>query len=374
MNNFKLDTKTVALSIGSAIFGAALYGLISRKGSKSGKFRKGERERKTVTVCITGAAGNIGYAFIPLVANGSVFGRNTTVNLKLLDIPVAVKKLNGIQLELEDGAYPNLGTVEVGDDPKVLFKDCDVIVFIGGVPRKEGMERKNLLKFNGGIFSEQGKALQEVGKETVRCLVVANPANTNCWILRQSAPKIPAKNFSCLTRLDENRAYTQIAKKCNTTIKEIKDIFIWGNHSKTQYPDITHATVTGKSVDSTVKNREYLQDEFVKTVQNRGGEILKETGLTSIFSAANAIKDHLKNWYLGTDNHHSQGCVSSGEYNVPKDLIFSYPVQYLGNWEYKIVEGLNQSDFCKEKIAETIKELEEEKSDYLSIPEEPAVN
>lgn len=332
---------------------------------------KTQKPSKTLRVCVTGAAGQIGYSFIPLLCNGSVFGNNTKIQLRLLDVPGAIKTLEGVVLELQDCSYSLVDDIKFGDNPREMFEGCDVVVFIGGFPRKQGMERKELLKINGGIFHDQGKALDEVAKKTVKCLVVANPANTNCLILQKYAPSIPRENFSCLTRLDQNRAVAQIALKTGSAVTDVNNIIIWGNHSATQYPDVNHAKVRGESVRNIVNDDPYLNLDFISKVQKRGAEIIQVRGGSSVFSAANAVKDHLRDWYFGTKEGTfvSMGVVSDGSYGVPEGIVFSYPVT-CENFSYKIVQGLSIDPFSAEKIRITTQELVEERNEALVIEAE----
>jgi len=325
-------------------------------------------EAASLTVCVTGSAGQIGYAFIPMLLTGSVFGPNTKIDLRLLDIVQCEDVLKGVILEIEDGAYPLLNSVSSGSDPKILFKDIDVGVFVGGFPRKPGMERKELLAINGKIFKAQGEALNEVAKPDCHVIVVANPANTNCLLLQSTCPKLPKENFSCLTRLDHNRSLSQIALKAGVHVSAVKNTIIWGNHSSTQYPDVNHGTINGKPIREVIKDEGYLNKDFIERVQKRGAEILAARKLSSVFSAANAIKDHLRDWYLGgkADEWVSMGLISHGAYNVPKDIVFSYPVHCKGKWAYEIVQGLKQDELSLEKIKITTQELEEEKKDAFT--------
>lgn len=321
---------------------------------------------KTLKVCVTGAAGQIGYAFIPLLLTGQVFGPNVRIDLRLLDIPQAEGILKGVIMEIEDGAYPLLERVSSGSDPKILFQDIDVGVFIGGFPRKPGMERKDLLQINGKIFKEQGEALNNVANPNVKCIVVANPANTNCLLLSTYASKINPKNFSALTRLDHNRAMAQIANKTGSHSNDVKNVIIWGNHSTTQYPDVNHGTVNGVPIRDAVKDDQYLNTAFVEKVQKRGGEVLEARKMSSVFSAANAAKDHLRDWHHGTKQGEwtSMAVVSDGSYNVPKGLVFSFPV-VCHDFDYHIVQGLKIDEFSQNKFNLTTEELSQEKKDAL---------
>ena len=324
--------------------------------------------QKTLKVCVTGAAGQIAYSFIPQLLTGNVFGADVLIDLRLLDIPQCVEIVNGVILEIEDCAYPNLASITSGSDPKELFKDIDVGVFIGGFPRKDGMERKDLLAINGKIFKEQGAALDQVANKNVKCVVVANPANTNCNTLSTFAPSIPKENFSALTRLDHNRAKAQLAAKAGVAASEVKNVIIWGNHSSTQYPDYHHATVGGKPLLEVIPDVEFLKNEFIPRVQKRGAEIIKVRKGSSVFSAANAVKDHLNNWYLGNANENvSMALMTDGkQYGVPEGLCFSFLVKCLGNFKVELVQGLAVNEYSQEKINITTKELQEEKEQALA--------
>lgn len=373
MKNFKIDTKLAAIIGGATVVGGGLLYFLTQDKEPIKKLTPEEKENvtRTLRICVTGAAGQIGYSFLPMLANGSVFGPHVKVQLRLLDIPAAVKALEGISMELHDGAYPLLEDVAFGSDPEEMFKECDVVVFIGGFPRKQGMERKELLNINGNIFKGQGKALDKVAKKTVKCLVVANPANTNCLILQQHAPSIPKENFTCLTRLDHNRAVSQLWQKTNMPLYSIKNVIIWGNHSSTQYPDVNHGMIAEKPIKKVVEDENWLKTQFISKVQKRGAEIIEYRGSSSVFSAANAIKDHLSDWYHGTEpgTWVSMGIVSDGSYGVPKGIVFSYPVRCKRHFDYEIVQGLHIDDFSQEKINVTTKELLEEKAEAFA--EEP---
>jgi malate dehydrogenase len=313
-------------------------------------------------VVVTGAAGQIGYALVPLIASGQMFGPSIPIILHLLEVEPAMKALEGVVMELVDGAYPLLtGTVSTSD-AAVAFKDVDVCILVGSFPRKPGMERADLLEKNGAIFQAQGKAIEQYACKNVKILVVGNPANTNCLILRKFAPSIPEKNFSALTRLDHNRAIAQIAHKLNAPVAQVKNVIIWGNHSTTQFPDANAAEVHGKKVKEVVE-KEYLEGSFVSTVQKRGAEILAARGLSSALSAANAIVCHMRDWWVGTAHGEwvSMAVISDGSYNIPKGLVFSFPVT-IKNWNWEIVQGLQFNDFGKEAIRLTTEELEQERS------------
>jgi len=287
-----------------------------------------------------------------------VFGPNVSLELRLLDIEPAEKILRAVYLELLDGAYPLVKNIEWGWDPKVIFKDADVAVFIGGFPRQKGQERKDLLERNGRIFKEQGQALDEVAKKTVKCLIVANPANTNASILQRFAPSIPKENFTCLTRLDHNRAMAQLAERAQVAVTGVKNVIIWGNHSSTQYPDVHHASINGQDARKFLDDDNYLNSAFISRVQKRGTEILEIKGTTSVFSAANAVKDHMRDWYFGTPlgEWTSMGVVSDRSYNVAEGLVYSFPVT-TKNFEWQIVQGLKINEFSRLKMDVTEKEL-----------------
>jgi len=313
-------------------------------------------------VVVTGAAGQIGYALVPLIASGQMFGERQPVILHLLEVEFVMKALEGVVMELVDGAYPLLAGIVPTCDANVAFKDVDVCILVGSFPRKPGMERADLLEKNGSIFQAQGKAIEQLASRNVKILVVGNPANTNCLIARQFAPSIPEKNFSALTRLDHNRAVSQIANKLNVPVAQVKNVIIWGNHSTTQFPDANAADAGNKKVKELI-DKEYLEGPFVGTVQKRGAEILAARGLSSALSAAQAIVCHIRSWWFGTPEGEfvSMAVVSDGSYNVPKGLVFSFPVTIKnGHWE--IVQGLTFTDFGKEAIRATTEELQQEKT------------
>ena len=315
----------------------------------------------TFTVTITGGAGQIGYSLIPLVCSGHTFGDKVRINLKLLDIEPMMKVLKGVAMEIEDCAYPLVNSVECGHDPNEMLKDADVAIFVGGMPRKAGMERKDLIDKNVAIFKEQGKALNEVASKNCKVLVVANPANTNCLVLSKYAPDIPRENFSAMTRLDHDRALNQIAQKTNNKVIDIKNVIIWGNHSSTQYPDVRFVTVNGEKLNAE-EHQEFYQTDFITTVQKRGAAIIEARGLSSSMSAANAASNHLRDWFLGTEGHVSMALITDGSiYDVEKDLCFSFPVRCKGNFEHEIVTDLEIDDFSREKLQTTMKELIEER-------------
>ena len=317
--------------------------------------------KKPVTVTITGAAGNIGYALAFRVASGQMLGVDQPINLSLLEIPAALGAVQGVVMEINDCAFPTLNKVIATDDAKTAFKDCDFAMLVGARPRGPGMERKDLLLENAKIFSAQGKALDAVASRGVRVLVVGNPANTNCLIAQRNAPSLNARNFTAMTRLDHNRAIAQLAQKTGSTVSDIKNVIIWGNHSATQFPDIAHATVRGKPAPSLVEDS-WFKEQFIPTVQQRGAAIIKARGASSAASAASSAMDHIHDWVLGTaaGTWVSMGVPSDGSYSIPEGVIYSYPVT-CQNGEYVIVQGLKIDDFSRAKMKATDQELREER-------------
>jgi len=318
-----------------------------------------------IRVLITGAAGQIGYALCPKIANGEVFGKDQKVILHLLDIPVAEASLNGVVMELQDCAFPCLAGIVATTDVETAFKDIDYALLVGAMPRRQGMLRKDLLAANAGIFKVQGAALDKFAKKSVKTLVVGNPANTNALIAAQCAPSIPKEQFSALTRLDHNRAAAQVALKCGVSVDCVKNVTIWGNHSGTQYPDVHHANVNGKPAVEAVGDEAWLKNGFISTVQQRGKAIIDARKMSSAMSAAKAICDHVRNWHCGSDADSwvSMGVWSTGNsYGIPEGLIYSFPVKCSGG-KWEIVNGLEISEFSKDKMAHTAAELGEEKSE-----------
>jgi len=315
----------------------------------------------SVTVVITGAAGQIGYSIIPYFCQGYVLGPDTKVSLHLLDIEPAMKSLNGVVMEIEDLAYPLVDKVLATSNTDEAFKGADYAVFLGAFPRKDGMERKDLLAKNIGIFKAQGSALAAHAKPTCKVLVVGNPANTNCLTLMKYAPQLPKENFSALTRLDHNRAKSAVAVKLGVNVGDVHNSFIWGNHSSTQYPDLHHAEAKGKKVLDQV-DEEWYKGTFIPQVQKRGAAVIAARGLSSAASAAKAAADHLKDWVQGTNEAVSMAVVSDGNsYGVPEGLIFSFPVT-CANGTWKVVDGFAISDYSREKLNATAHELQEEKT------------
>lgn len=319
-----------------------------------------------IKVCVTGAAGQIAYSLLYSIAKGDVFGVNQPVVLNLLDIPFCISIVEGVVMELQDCALPLLKKIIATDNPDEAFKDIDYALLVGAMPRKEGMERKDLLKANVKIFAAQGKSLDKFAKKSVKVLVVGNPANTNAFICKKFAPTIPPDNFSALTRLDQNRAQAQIAMKLGIRNDAVSDVIIWGNHSSTQFPDAGHAKVILDGKEHTaldaIKDDAWVKGDFVSTVQTRGAAVIKARKLSSAMSAAKAICDHVRDWHHGTagDKWVSMGVVSTGLYGIEEGLMYSFPVRIKGgNW--KIVEGLEINDFAREKMDLTAKELIEER-------------
>lgn len=318
--------------------------------------------QETQRIAVSGAAGHIGYALLFRIASGAIFGPNTDIELSLLELESAMPSLRGVEMELEDCAFPLLKSISVSSDPGKAFADADWALLVGAVPRKAGMERKDLLNINGKIFIGQGKAIDSFAKETCRVLVVGNPCNTNAYIAKSVSQKIPRKNFFAMTMLDQNRAASQIAKKAGVHAKEISNIAIWGNHSTTQYPDFYNATINGKPVIKIIEDEAWLKNDFLTTVQKRGAEIIKARGASSAASAANAIVDTVRLITTPTPKgkFFSLGVCSDGSYNTPEGLIVSFPVRSDGN-EWEIVQGIKHDAFGLEKIDLSIKELLEEK-------------
>ncbi|XP_005098620.1 malate dehydrogenase, cytoplasmic [Aplysia californica] len=322
-------------------------------------------------VVVTGAAGQIAYSLLFSVAKGDVFGKDQPLELLLLDITPMMEVLNGVVMELMDCAIPLVKNLVATDDPNVAFKDVDAAFMVGAMPRKEGMERKDLLKANVKIFKAQGQAMEKLAKKSVKVVVVGNPANTNACILSKYAPSIPKENFSCMTRLDQNRAQAQIAAKLNVSTEKVSNIIIWGNHSSTQFPDVAHAKaeVQGKvvTVPEAVQDDNFLKNEFIKTVQQRGAAVIKARKLSSAMSAAKAACDHMRDWFIGTKggNWVSMGVISDGSYGIKEGLMYSFPVT-IENKKITIVQGLSINEFAREKMDATAKELEQELSDALA--------
>lgn len=319
---------------------------------------------KIIKVAVTGAAGQIGYAILPRLASGEVFGPDTKIALHLLEVTPALKALEGVAMELDDCAFPLLDSIVMTDDANVAFDGINWGLFIGAKPRTKGMERGDLIRENGPIFVGQGQALAARAAADVRVLVVGNPANTNALIAMNNAPGVPKERFTALTRLDENRAYTQLAQKAGVTVNEVSNVAIWGNHSATQYPDFENAKINGRPATEAITDHDWLRGPFIDTVQKRGAAIIAARGLSSAASAANAALDHVKSFHYKTaaGNWFSAAVASDGSYGVDEGLIFSFPLTSDGNGGYSIVQGLNWSDFAREKINISLQELRDEKA------------
>lgn len=318
-------------------------------------------------VAVTGAAGQIGYSLLFRIANGDMLGKDQPVILQLLDITPALPAVRGVVMELEDCAFPLLAGVVVTDDPKVAFKDADYALLVGARPRSKGMERKDLLEANGAIFTVQGRALDEAASRDVRVLVVGNPANTNAWTCMKSAPDIAPGQFTAMTRLDHNRAIAQLAAKTGTAVSAVRKVTIWGNHSTTQYPDLSQATVDGKCALDLV-DRGWYENEYIPRVAKRGAEIIEARGASSAASAANAALEHMRDWALGTPDGDwvSMGIPSDGSYGIEEGLMYSFPVT-CKNGTYAVVRDLPVSEFSRARMEATAVELREERAAVMKL-------
>ena len=315
-----------------------------------------------VTVTVTGAAGQIGYALLFRIASGQLLGPDTPVRLRLLEIPQGVKAAEGTAMELDDCAFPLLSSIDIADDPRVGFEGANIALLVGARPRSAGMERGDLLEANGGIFKPQGEAINAVAADDVRVLVVGNPANTNALIAAAHAPDVPSSRFTAMTRLDHNRALSQLAARTGASVTDIQGLTIWGNHSATQYPDVFHATVGGRPAIEVIGDEAWLTDTFIPTVAKRGAAIIAARGASSAASAANAAIDHVHDWVLGTPEGTwtSAAIVSDGSYGVPEGLISSFPVTSTGG-DWEIVPGLEVGEFSRTRIDASVAELVEER-------------
>jgi malate dehydrogenase len=315
-----------------------------------------------VNVTVTGAAGQIGYALLFRIASGQLLGPDTPVKLRLLEITPALKAAEGTAMELDDCAFPLLHGIDITDDATRAFDGTNVALLVGARPRAKGMERGDLLEANGGIFKPQGEAINAGAADDIRVLVVGNPANTNALIAQAHAPDVPAERFTAMTRLDHNRAISQLANKLQVPVSDVKKLTIWGNHSATQYPDIFHAEVAGKNAAAQVDDEVWLRDDFIPTVAKRGAAIIEARGASSAASAANAAIDHVHTWVTGTPEGDwtSMGIPSDGSYGVPEGLISSFPVT-CRDGKYEIVQGLEIDDFSRERIDASVKELADER-------------
>jgi malate dehydrogenase len=315
-----------------------------------------------VKVTVTGAAGQIGYAILFRIASGQLLGSDTPVTLSLLEIPAAVKAAQGTAMELDDCAFPLLAGIDIHDDPNRAFDGASVALLVGARPRSKGMERSDLLEANGGIFKPQGQALNAHAASDIRVLVVGNPANTNCLIAASNAPDIPRERFTAMTRLDHNRAIAQVAAKTGSSVSDVTNMTIWGNHSATQYPDVFHAKVKGRPAAETIDDQRWIEDDFIPTVQKRGAAIIEARGASSAASAANAAIGHMHDWVLGTPSGDwvSMAIPTDGSYGVGEGIFSSYPCTCSGG-SYKIVPGLEVDGFSQSRIDATVAELNEER-------------
>jgi malate dehydrogenase len=315
-----------------------------------------------VRVAVTGAAGQIGYAILFRIASGQLLGPDTPVHLSLLEIPQALKAVEGTAMEIDDCAFPLVAGVDISDDPNKAFDGASVALLIGARPRTKGMERSDLLEANGGIFKPQGQALNDHAASDIKVLVVGNPANTNCLIAKSHAPDIPAERFTSMMRLDHNRAIAQLAAKAGAKVADVTNMTVWGNHSPTQYPDIFHAKVNGQDAAELVADQEWLESDFIPTVQKRGAAVIDARGASSAASAANAAVDHVRDWVRGTPDGDwvSMGIPSDGSYGVEEGVIFGFPVTCSGG-SYEIVQGLDLNEFSKSRLDVTVNELKDER-------------
>ena len=314
-----------------------------------------------VRVAVTGAAGQIGYSLLFRIASGDMLGPDQPVILQLLEVPPAMDAVQGVVMELDDCAFPLVAGLQATDQAEEAFKDADYILLVGAKPRGPGMERKDLLEANAAIFSAQGKAMNDVASRNVRVLAVGNPANTNALIAQRNAPDLDPNCFTAMTRLDHNRALAQLANRTGQHVTDIQQLTIWGNHSATQYPDISHAQVDGKAASDLV-DQSWLEESFIPTVQQRGAAIIKARGQSSAASAASAAIDHMRDWTLGTPQGDwvSMAIPSDGSYGIAEEIIYSFPVR-CANGQYEIVQGLDISDFSRERMSATEQELIEER-------------
>nr|WP_267956692.1 malate dehydrogenase [Halomonas sp. MCCC 1A17488] len=321
---------------------------------------KEQQVKDPVRIAITGGAGQISYSLIFRIAAGDMLGPDQPVILQLLEIPQAMDALNGVVMEVNDCAFPLVQDIVATDDPNVAFKDADFALLVGARPRGPGMERKDLLEANAAIFSVQGKALNDNASRNVRVLVVGNPANTNALIASCNAPDLSPRQFTAMTRLDHNRALTQLAQKTGKRVTDVESMIIWGNHSATQYPDLAHTKVAGKPAFELVE-RDWYENDFIPTVQQRGAAIIKARGASSAASAASSAIDHMRDWALGTDQVVSMAIPSDGSYGIAEGIIYSYPVR-CQNGDYEIVQGLEIDEFSRAKMQATENELREERA------------
>ena len=320
--------------------------------------------KSPVRVAVTGAAGQIGYSLLFRIASGEMLGKDQPVILQMLELPMekAQAALRGVMMELEDCAFPLLAGMVGSDDPEVAFKDADIALLVGAMPRGPGMERKDLLLKNAEIFTVQGKALNKVASRSVKVLVVGNPANTNAYIAMKSAPDLDPKNFTAMLRLDHNRALSQLSSKAGVPVADIEKLVVWGNHSPTMYPDYRFCTVNGVALKDKINDEAWNRETFIPKVGKRGAAIIEARGLSSAASAANAAIDHIHDWVLGTDGKWvTMGIPSDGSYDIPRDVMYGYPV-ICENGKYTIVQDLPIDDYSREMMNKTLAELEEERA------------
>ncbi len=324
--------------------------------------------KSPVRVAVTGAAGQIGYSLLFRIAAGEMLGKDQPIILQLLEITPALKALNGVIMELEDCAFPTLAGIVATDDPNLAFGDADYALLVGAMPRKAGMERADLLQANGAIFTAQGRALSDNAKKSVKVLVVGNPANTNALIAYKNAPNLSPRQFHAMTRLDHNRAISQLAARLKLPVSEIKKMTIWGNHSLTQYPDLFHCEVGGKNAYELVSDHDWYVNSYIPKVARRGAEIIEARGASSAASAANAAIDHMRNWALGTPEGDwvSMAIASDGSYGIPEGLVYSYPC-VCKDGDFAIVKGLEINTFSRERMDASAKELAEERDAVLQL-------
>jgi malate dehydrogenase len=318
------------------------------------------------SVAVTGAAGQIGYALLPRIASGEMLGPERELILQLVEIPPAMEALGGVAMELADCAFPLLRDVVVTSDPRAGFEGANLVLLVGAKPRGKGQERSDLIRDNGPIFVEQGRAIAEVAADDVRVAVVGNPANTNALIALSNAGGVPPERFTAMTRLDQNRAMAQLAEKAGTGVDRVSNVAIWGNHSATQYPDFEHARIDGRPVEDAIGDRGWLEGDFITTVQQRGAAVIETRGQSSALSAANALVDHVRAWCGGAptpgDDWVSMAVPSDGSYGVEEGVVCGFPVRTDGKGSWSIVEGLDLSDFAREQIDVSVAELREERA------------
>jgi malate dehydrogenase len=313
-----------------------------------------------VRVAVTGAAGAICYSLLFRIASGQMLGPDQKVELRMLEIPDALKAVEGVAMELEDSAFPLVSSMEISDDPNVAFDGANVALLVGAKPRGKGMERADLLLENGGIFGPQGEAINAHAADDIRVLVVGNPANTNCLIAMSHAPDVPNERFTAMTRLDHNRAIAQLAKRAGCVLTDISDMAVWGNHSPTMYPDLFNAKVKGEIAAEVVNDQDWIENDFLPTVGKRGAAIIDARGASSAASAASAAIDHVRDWTRGSDGWVSMAIPSKGDYDIEEGIICSFPCT-CSNGEYEVVEGIELTDFSRVKIQASVDELKEER-------------